>query len=444
MIILPEQLYVGIRPQAEGENQLPLGFATPFGTDKAFEKRKKTVDSWTGSSRHQTVTGNKPRFEVLDNALLDGYRISQSVRRYGWNGGNVVWRIEDPRGFELEISSSNFASIVDCVTLTSGAIEGKCIWGREGATNVLLPEASAPYQEAVKTTNLSKLSVSSKDMKPGQFVQMKDGRVAMFCGEFFTLVTERGQESRPDLELPSEDRWRLYPKRVPQTPFYSLKPKVTNKHALFMLEEHVDGFLTTGTLPLKSHSPDYWGFSDCMFSYSGFKNVAKLEARKIDVDQAKIISLLEADKSSVSPLGGSYATLISTTKFKEAAFTVVEEEHVNNIKIGSFLKSPDGQLHWVFYHTFHEMRYPLNFGSNNDQIYIDLMPVELEKFGLNVEQKAIGTHTVYPATANVLEGWKAVTIYVTSGGRTAPMKVSSYYSKHEKSIFEVVPSKKRG
>jgi len=438
LIKLPEKYYVGIRPQAKGEDTLPLGFATPFGTDSAFEKRKNTVDGWTGK---------KGTFVTLENTLMAGFRISQSVRRYGWNGGgNVVWRIEDPRGFELEISSGNFASIVDCTTLTNGVIEGKCIWGREGAINVLIPEASTPYQEAVNFTDLSKLSVSSKDLKPGQFVRMKDDRVAMYCGEYFGLNVERDVERRPDLEEDTVDKWGAkswYKSRIPQTPFYKLKPRPQGKRALFLLEEHVDQFLKEGTIRPYEHSPDYYGYSQAFFSYSGFKTVAKLEPRKEVLDQSKILDLLEKDQSSCTPLFG-YASLLSLTAFKEAVFEVVDGEMPDNKTVGDFLRNPSGQLYWIFRHTFHERRYPRKAGDPDDKVLLELMPFDLESFKLGVEQKAIGEKFEWQASEKVLCGWTAVTLKVTANGRSAPLKISSWYSKVAgKSIFEVVPSIKR-
>lgn len=193
MITIPSQHYIGLNPVRSTDSSFPLAFATPFGTDAAFEKRKNTVDVWCRGYGHY-VDGKYvyPEFEaaVHDNVLMDGFRISESVRRTGWNGGNVVWRVVDPRGFELEISSSNFARIVDCSTIINGVIQGKCIWGRDGSANLLLPEASEPYQQAVSNTKRSAMSVDAKSLSVGDEVEFKDGGVWIYLGAY-SIITRK-------------------------------------------------------------------------------------------------------------------------------------------------------------------------------------------------------------------------------------------------------------
>lgn len=434
MIKLPEKYYVGIRAQAESEGQLPLGFATPFGTDAAFAKRKNTVDSWTG--KIDPKRKENPRFETLDNVLMEGFRISQSVRRYGWNGGgNVLWRIEDPRGFELEISSNNFASIVDCTTLTNGVIEGKCIWGREGAVNVLLPESSVPYQEAVNFTDLSKLKVTAKEMTPGQMVRMKDDTVAMFMGEFFGLAFEQELEGRGN--EPQALTASYWNRPVPLAPFHVFKAKALNKRAVFLYEEFVDGYLASGVLPLHPDSPEYYGYSHTMFSYSGFKNVAKLEKRKEVIDQTAFLSLVEGDKArwggSVFP--NAVASLVSLTPFKEATLKVVEGEVLSS-NVGKFLISPEGNVSYVYQHNFHETRWPNR--NQPDNLYMHLAPFDAATFKHGEPLKSIRTSLNYVGTDPVLVGWKAATVHVTANGRTAPVQLSCY-GDNSLSIFKVKP-----
>jgi hypothetical protein len=179
MITIPKQYYVGRRKQSAAEGSVSLGFATPYDDNhtKAFEKRKATVDSWTGQY------GAKPDNSlIIDNTPVEGFKIGESVRRVYWGGGNVVWRIEDPRGFELEIASSNLARIIDCANLVSGVIQGKCVWGRDGGQNVLLPENSEPFKEATTNTIRASQKVSLKDVKMGDIVTLKDGRDMEYLG----------------------------------------------------------------------------------------------------------------------------------------------------------------------------------------------------------------------------------------------------------------------
>ena len=65
------------------------------------KKRIETVKHWCGSKNENAV------FEIFENKPTHGFTISKEVRRL--TTSNVVWRIFDPRGFELEISSGNMA-----------------------------------------------------------------------------------------------------------------------------------------------------------------------------------------------------------------------------------------------------------------------------------------------------------------------------------------------
>lgn len=186
VMTIPEQHFVGYqksRVKAKGQDaDLPLGFATPYAEDAAGEKRQATVRGWAdkGSECH-----------ILPNTLAAGFKLSKSVRRHsGWGNGNVVWRIEDPRGFELEISSPNFASIIACTTIENGEIAGRCVWGRDGARNVLLPENSEPYQNARSLTKLAKQSIALKTIEPGDVVRLADGRDVIYFGAYHVLQTD--------------------------------------------------------------------------------------------------------------------------------------------------------------------------------------------------------------------------------------------------------------
>lgn len=177
-ITIPKQHFVGYRDD--------LGFAAPYVGDSACRKRQETIISW--------ATNGRPP-EILENDLREGFALGDSIRRRsGWGKGNVTWRITDPRGFELEITSPNLASILGCTTVVEGVIQGKCVWGRDGGVNVLLPENSEPYQEATRLTMLSKQKLSSKDYAPGDLVLLQTGEQAVYLGVYHMLTYEFKQE----------------------------------------------------------------------------------------------------------------------------------------------------------------------------------------------------------------------------------------------------------
>lgn len=222
--IIAEKLYVTIQYRHDANNEDGhLGFASPYTKDAAFQKRKATQDSWAYGSGctieideddHVTFTaGSNSKVDavsafiggwypkVIKNEPIEGFEIAKSVRRYGWSGsGNVVWRITDPRGFDLEISSDNFASVISCVDMEKGVIKGKCVWGREGSKNILLPEASEPFQEALAKTKRVNQKVSLKDVQIGDTVdllssKLADGNTAaIFYGKMYFLSLKEGTE----------------------------------------------------------------------------------------------------------------------------------------------------------------------------------------------------------------------------------------------------------
>lgn len=63
---------------------------------------------------------------IIKNEPTYGFQIQRSVSRYSTS--NKVWRVLDPRGFELEITTGNFEDIVMGGTIHEGVIEGKCQW----------------------------------------------------------------------------------------------------------------------------------------------------------------------------------------------------------------------------------------------------------------------------------------------------------------------------
>lgn len=168
---IPKQLRVTFQDQEECEydeegkfiRKIPLerlGFAQVYApTTAAFANLKKTQDNWayrdgmwarrsgyeeidgkiwTQEGAWQTIDGESvwvdgPRFMVpehlqpvvIDNVPLEGYKIQHMVSRYR---GNKLWRVLDPRGFELEITSGCFEDIVFSGVVDKGLIIGPCIW----------------------------------------------------------------------------------------------------------------------------------------------------------------------------------------------------------------------------------------------------------------------------------------------------------------------------
>jgi hypothetical protein len=178
-IRFPSQSYVGFDPRPGKEDDFPLGFMTEDGTDKAAEKRKSTVDNWADKN-------NKPR--TLPNKPMVGFRLSRSIRRQsGWGSGNVLWRIEDPRGFELEISSPNLAQIISTCVIDNGVILNECMWARLGGNNVLVPTHSDLYQTTKQNSERQTMSVKPSTVKIGNNIVLQNGVEGIYLGKMYEI-----------------------------------------------------------------------------------------------------------------------------------------------------------------------------------------------------------------------------------------------------------------
>lgn len=192
---IPDQHYIGfvLNRSSNGQmNKLPLAFMTPYGTDKAFEKRKQTVHAWVSRSHHGKQVIDPV---IVKNEPLVGFRILGCVQRMGGH----KWRVEDPRGFELEISSDNFLTLVEEGVLDRGEVLESCIWARGQSDNYLLPISSELYREAISATTLSVKNVSLREVKLGNTLTLQNGTKGQYLGKL-TFVTRQYNDASDLLE----------------------------------------------------------------------------------------------------------------------------------------------------------------------------------------------------------------------------------------------------
>lgn len=151
------------------KNEEDLAYMCQHGNDSAFKKRKETGISWSRNDIH-------PDGHIFKNEPLEGFKLGRSVSRYSTD--NKVFRLEDPRGFTVEISTGNLEMLMRDVTIIKGVIQGKCVWGREDK-NILLSVDSEPYKNAF---NVSDKLLSVKDLEVGDKVLMQNGREYVYAG----------------------------------------------------------------------------------------------------------------------------------------------------------------------------------------------------------------------------------------------------------------------
>lgn len=191
-IKIPEKHYVGFKRRKEDDGEL-LGFMIPHGEDKAYEKRKSTVDGWLRHGRHQDLPEPAPDPTIYPNTPQQGFHFGKTVKHgYSWNHGDVKWRVHDPRGFMLELTAGNVAHLMAVGSIVQNQIQGTCVWARMGAENVLLPVDSDVYRQAVANVERAAKSVSLRDVNQGDSIVLQNGRSGIYLGKYFPV--ERGFE----------------------------------------------------------------------------------------------------------------------------------------------------------------------------------------------------------------------------------------------------------
>jgi hypothetical protein len=175
-IKIPAKHYVGmVKRQTE---KIPLGFITPWGEDAAAKKRIATVDNW---SKQRHYSNQSLPSMVIDNVPLNGFKMTTDIRSSSY-GGVDKWRIEDPRGFELEITSYNLAQLLTVGMIDRGEILDRCVWARSGQQNVLLSTETDEYKAAVENTNVAAMTAEWKDVKIGNTVLLQNNVTGVWLG----------------------------------------------------------------------------------------------------------------------------------------------------------------------------------------------------------------------------------------------------------------------
>lgn len=190
-IVIPAKHYVGMSHRAD---TLPLGFLTPWGEDAAAKKRMDTVDSWvnTGYSKKKKLAAI-----TIDNNPMLGFKLTSGIRT-GQYGAVDKWRVEDPRGFELEISSPNLAQLLSLGTVENGEFLDQCVWGRDGGNNILLSVESEDYKEAIEFTKINSMSTSWKDVKIGNEIILQNGLKGKYLGKMNTISVRHPYSAKDD------------------------------------------------------------------------------------------------------------------------------------------------------------------------------------------------------------------------------------------------------
>lgn len=108
---------------------------------------------------------------IVENLPTTGFYVGCSVSR--WSTSNKLFRVQDPRGFTVEIPTDNLATLLHHTTVVKGVVQDLCVWGREGNSHILLPVNSEPYLLTLdQMDTLENKLVSKTELKPGDWVKM--------------------------------------------------------------------------------------------------------------------------------------------------------------------------------------------------------------------------------------------------------------------------------
>lgn len=132
--IIPERLYLGL--QKRTLDDMPLAFAC----DDNDTDIKRLVDEW---AKRSSPYGDKQSYlppTVIPNVPISGFKIRrmishQFIQKGGKKKTNLSVRIEDPRGFLLEIPVTNLHHLSVSCNIEEGVILDKCIWAIEPSMN---------------------------------------------------------------------------------------------------------------------------------------------------------------------------------------------------------------------------------------------------------------------------------------------------------------------
>lgn len=178
--------YVGFTDARYEGDVVPFAYMTHYEDNAAGRKRQAQVDGWSRGKMNTVIIENKP---------MIGFRVSRGLRRLGWAHHATSVRIEDPRGFEVDISVSNMMMLTDNNLLENGEILRECVWGRDGGMNVLLPVNSQPYLDATVNTERMASTVNSRSVQLGDVVLLKSGVQGRYLGSMYPWKQEQSNSA---------------------------------------------------------------------------------------------------------------------------------------------------------------------------------------------------------------------------------------------------------
>lgn len=124
----------------------PLAYMLPGDLSKNSKTDQAKRDSaHTWASYYNSIKNNRTEHN-FNNTPMRGFRIGDVTKRYSTS--NKFFRIIDPRGFELEISTENLNELLQKGMVNNGVILGEHVWCKHNR-DYLCPVHHPEYEKYI-------------------------------------------------------------------------------------------------------------------------------------------------------------------------------------------------------------------------------------------------------------------------------------------------------
>ena len=150
--------------------------------NKSFLKRYETAIRWSDRSRGYSKDIELNLGEVIDNKPMSGFQVGTGVGKR-WATQASYIKCMDPRGFEVEIDTSNIVNLINNSTITNGLVEGECVWVWNRSNHLLVPVNSDLYEDVCRQQSFRDTTpVPSSKMKYGEAYRNLNDDCVLFLG----------------------------------------------------------------------------------------------------------------------------------------------------------------------------------------------------------------------------------------------------------------------
>lgn len=161
---IPQKIKVGFCERKDTYTGL-LAYLTYY--DEKGALRKKT--SWENWRDHRIES------KEFDNVPTEGFIINKSRASFSGYSTNHYFRIYDPRGFEFEITATNFIQIINSCNIIDKTFQGKLVYSWVGTELQLLPCNTEEYKKSKDLSDkLFEKVLTVDDLVPGTLYRVEN------------------------------------------------------------------------------------------------------------------------------------------------------------------------------------------------------------------------------------------------------------------------------